>query len=87
MFVEGEFLDTVIGIPDYWTEIVMLRPPDGATKLELSRFARPDHLPGSPAVPACPCVFSPRPDADNGPTRVDRLARHSRPRLPRLEGR
>ena len=29
MFVEGEFLDTVIGIPDSRTEIVMLRPPDG----------------------------------------------------------
>jgi catechol 2,3-dioxygenase-like lactoylglutathione lyase family enzyme len=28
MFVEGEFLDTVIGIPDSRTEIVMLRPPD-----------------------------------------------------------
>jgi len=28
-FVEGEFIDTVIGIPDSRTEIVMLRPPDG----------------------------------------------------------
>ena len=26
MFVEGEFIDTVIGIPDSRTEIVMLRP-------------------------------------------------------------
>ena len=26
-FVEGEFLDPVIGIPDSRTEIVMLRPP------------------------------------------------------------
>lgn len=49
MFVEGEFLDTVIGIPDSRTEIVMLQPPDGGTRLELSSFARPDHLPGSPA--------------------------------------
>ena len=42
-FVEGEFLDTVIGIPDSRTEIVMLRPPDGGTGLELSSFvpARP----------------------------------------------
>jgi catechol 2,3-dioxygenase-like lactoylglutathione lyase family enzyme len=32
MFVEGEFLDTVIGIPDSRTEIVMLRPPDGGTQ-------------------------------------------------------
>jgi hypothetical protein len=52
MFVEGEFLDTVIGIPDSRTEIVMLRPPDGGTRLELSSFVRPDHEPGSP--PRCP---------------------------------
>jgi catechol 2,3-dioxygenase-like lactoylglutathione lyase family enzyme len=49
MFVEGEFLDTVIGIPDSRTEIVMLRPPDGGAGLELSSFVRPDHRPGSPA--------------------------------------
>ena len=52
MFVEGEFLDTVIGIPDSRTEIVMLRPPDGGTRLELSSFLRPDHDPGSPAAMA-----------------------------------
>ncbi len=52
MFVEGEFLDTVIGIPDSRTEIVMLRAPDGGTTLELSSFVRPDHLPGSPAAMA-----------------------------------
>ena len=52
MFVEGEFLDTVIGIPDSRTEIVMLRPPDGGTRLELSQFVRPRHEPGSPAAMA-----------------------------------
>jgi len=52
MFVEGEFLDTVIGIPDSRTEIVMLRPPDGGTGVELSTFVRPDHEPGSPAAMA-----------------------------------
>jgi catechol 2,3-dioxygenase-like lactoylglutathione lyase family enzyme len=52
MFVEGEFLDTVIGIPDSRTEIVMLRPPDGGTRLELSSFVRPDHTPGSPTAMA-----------------------------------
>ena len=41
MVMEGEFLDTVIGIPDARTEIVMLRPPDGGTGLELSSFIRP----------------------------------------------
>ena len=52
MFVEGEFLDTVIGIPDSRTEIVMLQPPDGGCKVELSSFVRPDHLPGSPTAMA-----------------------------------
>ena len=51
-FIEGEFVDTVIGIPGSRSEIVMLRPPDGGTRLELSSFDRPDHLPGSPAAPA-----------------------------------
>ena len=47
-FVEGEFLDTVCGIPDSRTEVAMLRPPGGGTRLELARFVRPDHEPGSP---------------------------------------
>jgi catechol 2,3-dioxygenase-like lactoylglutathione lyase family enzyme len=51
-FQEGEFLDTVIGIPDSRTEIVMLRPPDGGAGLELASFIRPDHEPGSPAATA-----------------------------------
>ena len=51
-FVEGEFLDTVSGIPDSRTEIVMLKPPDGGTRLELSTFLRPDSVPGSPAAMA-----------------------------------
>ena len=48
--LEGEFLDTVIGIPDSRTEVVMLRPPGGGTGLELSSFIRPDHEPGSPGA-------------------------------------
>ncbi|AXB41408.1 VOC family protein [Amycolatopsis albispora] len=52
MAVEGEFLDTVIGMTGARTEIVMLRPPGGGTTLELSSFTRPEHLPGSPAAPA-----------------------------------
>jgi catechol 2,3-dioxygenase-like lactoylglutathione lyase family enzyme len=47
-FVQGEFLDTVCGIPNSRTEIIMLRLPDGGTRLELSSFIRPDHDPGSP---------------------------------------
>lgn len=48
MELEGGFLDTVCGIPNSRTEIVMLRPPGGGTGLELGRFIRPDHQPGSP---------------------------------------
>ena len=50
MFMEGEFVDTVIGIPDSRSEIAMLRPPGGGPGLELSSFSRPDHEPGSPAA-------------------------------------
>ncbi|MGH2513618.1 MAG: VOC family protein [Candidatus Limnocylindrales bacterium] len=50
MPMEGEFVDTVIGIPGSRSEIVMLRPPGGGTGLELSSFIRPDHEPGSPAA-------------------------------------
>ena len=48
MLMEGEFVDTVIGMPNSLSEIVMLRPPGGGTGLELSSFIRPNHEPGSP---------------------------------------
>jgi len=48
MLMEGEFVDTVIGMPNSISEIVMLRPPGGGTGLELSSFIRPNHEPGSP---------------------------------------
>jgi catechol 2,3-dioxygenase-like lactoylglutathione lyase family enzyme len=48
MSMQGEFVDTVIGIPDSRSEIVMLRSPDGGAGVELSSFTRPDHKPGSP---------------------------------------
>jgi catechol 2,3-dioxygenase-like lactoylglutathione lyase family enzyme len=49
-FVEGEFLETVCGIPDSRTEIVMLKSPDDGARLELASFVRPDSVPGSPAT-------------------------------------
>ena len=56
-FVEGEFIDTVIGIPESRTEIVMLRPPDNGTGVELSSFVRPSrvraHRPLWPTRSAC----------------------------------
>jgi catechol 2,3-dioxygenase-like lactoylglutathione lyase family enzyme len=51
-FVEGEFIDTVTGIPDSRSEIVMLRPPGGGAGVELATFVRPDHEPGSPTAMA-----------------------------------
>ena len=51
-FVEGEFVDTVIGISGSRSHIVMLRPPAGGTGLELSSFVWPDHEPGSPTAMA-----------------------------------
>src|SRR6476620_4072088 len=74
-FVEGEFLDTVCGIPNSRTEIVMLRPPDGGTRLELGRFVRPDHEPGSPNAMANELgLRNISFEVDDLPAVVDRLA-------------
>ena len=51
-FLEGDFVDDVIGITDSRTEIVVLRPPGGGAGVELARFVRPDHEPGSPTAMA-----------------------------------
>lgn len=48
--VQGDFVETVCAIPGAHCEIVMLRPPDGGARIELSRFVTPDHVPGSPAA-------------------------------------
>jgi catechol 2,3-dioxygenase-like lactoylglutathione lyase family enzyme len=50
--IEGDFVETVCGIPDAHCEIVMLRPPDAGARLELARFLTPDHVPGSPTAMA-----------------------------------
>lgn len=50
--VEGEFVETVCGLPGAVCRIAMLRPPDGGSRLELSSFVTPDHLPGSPEAMA-----------------------------------
>ncbi|HEV2361572.1 MAG TPA: VOC family protein [Acidimicrobiales bacterium] len=50
--LEGEFLDTVIGMPESRVELVMLRPPGGGTGLELARFITPGHEPGLPGAMA-----------------------------------
>jgi catechol 2,3-dioxygenase-like lactoylglutathione lyase family enzyme len=50
--VNGEFVETVSGIPGAHCEITMLRAPDGGSRLELASFVTPDHVPGSPAAMA-----------------------------------
>jgi catechol 2,3-dioxygenase-like lactoylglutathione lyase family enzyme len=42
-------VDTVCGIRGAHCRIVMLRPPDGGSRLELASFVTPDHVRGSAA--------------------------------------
>jgi catechol 2,3-dioxygenase-like lactoylglutathione lyase family enzyme len=73
--LEGEFLDTVTGIPGSRTEMVLLRPPGGGTGLELSRFLRPDHGPASPdAMPDEPGLRNVTFEVDDLQVVLDRLA-------------
>ena len=48
MFIEGEFVDTVIGIPGSRSQIVMLRPPGGGPGLELSSLSGRNTSQGRP---------------------------------------
>lgn len=50
--VQGEFVETVCGIPGAHCQIVMLKAPGEGFRLELSSFISPDHVPGSPAAMA-----------------------------------
>lgn len=74
-FVEGDFIDTVVAIPNSRTEIVMLRPPGGGTAVELSSFVRPDPEQGSPAAMANELgLRSLSFEVDDLQAQVDRLA-------------
>lgn len=74
-FVEGEFIDTVIAIPDSRTEIVMLRSPGGGTAVELASFVRPEPEQESPAAMANELgIRSLSFEVDDLRARVDRLA-------------
>lgn len=46
--LEGDFLETVSGVADSRTNIVMLKAPDSDVGIELSSFVRPEHGPGQP---------------------------------------
>ena len=39
--IEGEWADTVTGLPNMRVEIAMMRTPDGHSRLEISRFLAP----------------------------------------------
>jgi catechol 2,3-dioxygenase-like lactoylglutathione lyase family enzyme len=51
-FLEGDFLDTVVGMTGSRTEMVLLRSPDGGAGIELATFLRPSNAPGKPAAMA-----------------------------------
>lgn len=50
--LEGEFLDTVCGLHNARTRIVMLNVPGTEQQIELSSFIRPGHGPGLPEAMA-----------------------------------
>jgi len=73
--VEGDFIDTVTGIPNSRTEIVMVKPPGGGTAVELSSFERPEPEPGSPDARANRLgLRSLAFEVDDVQVQVDRLA-------------
>lgn len=51
MTIEGEFLDTVVGLEQARTETAWLRPPGGGGALELSRYDAPGHVATDPLPP------------------------------------
>jgi hypothetical protein len=79
MFVEGEFVDPVIGIPGSRSHIVMLRPPEGGPGQELWSFVWPDHEPGRP--PPWPTNWGCQHDPEGGGApKTDRFAGSCRTR-------
>lgn len=51
MTIEGEFLDTVVGLEHARTETAWLRPPGGGGALEISRYDAPGHVATAPLPP------------------------------------
>ena len=49
--VEGKWVDRIIGLEGVRSDIVMMRTPDGRSRLELSRFQKPKALPSDPKTP------------------------------------
>lgn len=49
--VEGPWVDRIIGLTGVRSDIVMLRTPDGHSRLELSRFQKPAAIRTEPNMP------------------------------------
>lgn len=50
--IEGAWAASVVGLPDLKSEIVMMGTPDGNSRLELTKYYRPEAI--RPAVPISP---------------------------------
>jgi len=46
--VEGRWVDRVVGLDGVRADIAMMRTPDGHSRLELSKFHRPEAINGEP---------------------------------------
>jgi predicted enzyme related to lactoylglutathione lyase len=49
--VEGQWVDRIIGLNDVRSDIVMMRTPDGHSRLELSKFQKPKAIGTEPNRP------------------------------------
>ena len=59
--VDGEFVETVCGIPGAHWEIAMLRPPDGGSRLELASFVTPETRTNQSSFLVLSCLRPSRP--------------------------
>ncbi|MDQ4212822.1 VOC family protein [Microbacterium capsulatum] len=50
--VEGDWVDRIVGLTDVRSDIVMMRTPDGRSRIELSTFQRPVADSPAPWAPA-----------------------------------
>ncbi len=51
MTVEGQWVDRVLGLDGVRSDIVMIRTPDGHSRLELSKFHKPKAIKTEPNTP------------------------------------
>jgi len=49
--VEGQWVDRVVGLNGVRSDIVMMRTPDGHSRLELSKFQKPTAISTEPNIP------------------------------------